>query len=167
MEVYLEPYRRRPRLVVLGATPVGLWLLRFGRDLGYEPVLVESRAERVTSEHRAAAARVVTSPEDLPSGGEVDAVHTDHDAPRVAEHVATLLRGGARFAGVMGSARHADPHLEALRELGVPAERVQTPVGLDVGARTPQEIAVSILAGLMAARTGRDGGWLDPRRRGR
>jgi xanthine dehydrogenase accessory factor len=59
----------------------------------------------------------------------------------------------------MGSRRHAGPHLEALRRRG--AEGVRTPVGLDIGARSPQEIALSILAGLVAARTGRPGGWLD------
>ncbi len=165
VEVYLEPYRKRPWLVVLGATPVALWVLRFGRDLGYEPILVEPRAVRVTPEHSAAAVRVAASPEALDLDGEIDAVHTDHDAPHVAEHIAALVGRGARFAGVMGSARHAGPHLEALTELGVPEDRVQTPVGLDVGARTPEEIAVSILAGLLAARHGRDGGWLDPRRR--
>jgi xanthine dehydrogenase accessory factor len=98
--------------------------------------------------------------------GEADAVHTDHDAPMVAEHVASLVRSGARFVGVMGSRRHAGPHIDRLRELGLSDEQVaaiHTPVGLDVGARTPQEIALSILAGLMAARTGRRGGRLDER----
>lgn len=164
VEVYLEPYRRRPRLVVLGATPVALWLLRWGRDLGYETALVEPRPERVTPEHREAAERVAASPESLPPAEEVDAVHTDHDAPLLAEHVASLLRSGARFVGVMGSGRHASPHLEALRRMGLSeaeVARVRTPVGLDLGARSPRGIALSILAGLQAASAGREGGWLD------
>jgi molybdopterin adenylyltransferase len=166
VEVYLEPYGPRPRLVVLGATPVALWLLRWGRDLGYDTALVEPRPERVTAEHKDAAGRVVTDPEALEPAREVDAIHTDHDAPGVAEHVAALARTGARFVGVMGSRRHAGPHLDRLRELGLSEEQVaavRTPVGLDVGAATPQEIALSILAGLLAARTGRPGGWLDER----
>jgi xanthine/CO dehydrogenase XdhC/CoxF family maturation factor len=163
VEIYLEPHRRPPLLVVLGATPVGLWLLRWGRDLGYETALVEARPERVTAHHKEAAGRVVADPEPLGIGGETDAVHTDHDAPMVADHVAGLLRAGARFVGVMGSRRHAGPHLEQLREMGGTQEdvaRIQTPVGLDIGARTPQEIALSILAGLVAARTGRSPRWL-------
>ncbi|HEX2031458.1 MAG TPA: molybdopterin-binding protein [Actinomycetota bacterium] len=166
VEVYLEPRRRAPRLVVLGATPVALWLLRWGGDLGYETTLVESRPERVTPEHRAAAGSVLETVGDEVPAAELDAVHTDHDAPLVAEDVAALLRAGARFVGVMGSARHAGPHLEALREIGLSEEelaRVRTPVGLDIGSRTPAEIALSILAGLLAARTGRDGRWLDDR----
>src|SRR2546423_2570387 len=55
VEVYLEPLRPRPRLVVLGATPVAEHLLRGGAELGYATVLVERRAERVTPAHRAAA----------------------------------------------------------------------------------------------------------------
>lgn len=164
IDVYLEPHVARPRLVALAATPVSLWLLRWGRDLGFETVLLEPRGDRITGEHREAADRIATQPDDLPPVDEVHVVHTDHDAPDVAEHLAAFLRAGAGFVGVMGSARHAGPHLEALRGMGVSprdVERVRTPVGLDVGARTPQEIALSILAGIVAARSGREGGWMD------
>jgi molybdopterin adenylyltransferase len=169
IEVYLEPNAPRPHLVVLGATPVALWLLRWGRDLGYRTTLVEPRVERVTAGHKDAADQVVASPEGFEGRGGVDAVHTDHDAPDVASHVASLVRSGARFVGVMGSRRHSGPHLQEMRALGVPAPEVgqiRTPVGIDIGARTPQEIALSILAGLVAARTGRSGGWLDDRGEG-
>jgi molybdopterin adenylyltransferase len=166
VEVFLEPKpAHRSTLVVLGATPVARWLLRWGTDLGYDTVLVEPRAERVTADHKEAAGRVVDSPEGLGVAGELDVVHTDHDAPQVAEHLAALVAAGARFVGVMGSRRHAGPHLERLRELGVEEGRVVTPVGLDIGARTPQEIALSILAGLVAARTGHGGGSLAGGRR--
>jgi xanthine dehydrogenase accessory factor len=176
VEVYLEPLRPRPRLVVLGATPVAEHLLRGGAELGYATVLVESRTERVTPGHRAAAGKVVTSVGELtlPGGTPgppglgpgVDAIHTDHDAPDIVAELGPLLQGGVRFVGVMGSARHTAPHLEALRAAGVTDDelaRLRTPVGLDLGARTPAEIALSILAGLLAARTGRTGGWLDRR----
>lgn len=164
VEVYLEPRRRAPTLMVLGATPVAAWLLRWAGDLGYETALVEPRTERVTEEHHALAGAVAASPEELSLEGDVDAVHTDHDAPDLPEHVGLLLKGGVRFVGVMGSSRHSGPHLDALRAMGFSGEevaRVRTPVGLDIGARTPQEIALSILAGLLAARSDRPGGWLD------
>jgi len=166
VEVYLEPLQPRPLLVVLAATPVAEHLLAGGRELGYATVLVEYRADRVTDSHRAAADRIEAGVAGLPIGGTTDAVHTDHDAPGLAGALAALLRGGARFVGVMGSARHTAPHLEAMRALGLDDDeigRLRTPVGLDVGARTPAEIALSILAGLLAARTGREGGWLDRR----
>jgi xanthine/CO dehydrogenase XdhC/CoxF family maturation factor len=166
VEVYLEPLRPRPRLVVLGATPVAEHLLRGGAELGYATVLVEARAERITPAHRAAAGRVESSVADLVLGAGVDAIHTDHDAPDVVAQLGPLLQGEARFVGVMGSARHTAPHLEALRKAGCTDDELaglRTPVGLDLGARTPAEIALSILAGLLAARTGRTGGWLDKR----
>jgi molybdopterin adenylyltransferase len=170
VEVYLEPYRNRPQLVVLAATPIALWLLRWGRDLGYEAILIESRAGWVTPEHREAAARVLDRAADLDgaAAAAMEVVATDHDAPDVSEQLAVLLRARPRFAGIMGSARHTGAHLAALRSMGVPDEqvsRIQSPVGLNLGAKTPQEIALSILAGLLAARTGRPGGWIDTRTR--
>jgi xanthine dehydrogenase accessory factor len=62
----------------------------------------------------------------------------------------------------MGSRRHTGHHLEALRAHGMPpeqVERIQSPVGLDLGAQTPAEIALSILAGLVATRRGGSAGW--------
>jgi molybdopterin adenylyltransferase len=160
VEVYLEPQGPRPMLVVLGATPVARWLLAWAPDLGYQTVLVEPRTERVTAELKELAGLVADSVDRIVVRGDVDAVHTDHDAPHVVQEVGALLLGGARFVGVMGSARHAGPHLDRLRDLKIPEHlvaRVITPVGLDIGARSPQEIALSILAGLIADRNARSG----------
>lgn len=67
-----------------------------------------------------------------------------------------------RWVGPMGSPRHEGPHVAALRDLGVPEReiaRVHRPIGLDIGSRTPAEIAVSAMAGLLADRAGRPGGF--------
>jgi len=164
VDVFLEPGARAPALVAVSATPVALALLRAVRALGWRTALVEPRAERVLPGHRAVADEVLS---ELP-GPAIDAdtavVHTDHDAPGVAESLAATLRSRAGFVGVMGSRRHVGPHVETLRGMGFADEdlaRVRSPVGLDLGARTPAEIALSIAAGLVAARAGRDGGWLD------
>ncbi len=93
-----------------------------------------------------------------------DAILTDHDAPGVTADLEQLLRTPAHFIGVMGSRRHVGPYVEALRAIGfrdADLARVRSPVGLDVGGKTPAEIALSIAAGLVAARSDRDGGWLD------
>lgn len=165
VDVYLEPLAPRPVLVVLSATPVALHVLRGAAELGYATVLVEDRPERVTPEHVAAAGRVETSLDQVTPGPSTDAVATDHDAPALAGQLGVLLRSPARFVGMMGSARHTAAHLESLRNqgLGAELERLRTPVGIDLGGRTPAEIALSILAGMVAARTGHDGGWLDRR----
>jgi molybdopterin adenylyltransferase len=165
IEVFLEPVARRPLLLVFSATPVAAALLRWGRDLGFESVLVESRGDRVTMAHRAVA-RVIGDVGEVAVDADTMAVHTDHDAPGVADSVAALLRSSARFVGVMGSTRHVGPHMAALREMGFSDQdlaRIRTPVGMDLGARSAEEIALSILAGLVAERHGAGGGWLDRR----
>ncbi len=166
VEAYVEPYHPRARLVVLAATPVSRWLLRWGRDLGYETVLIEDRAARISPEHRLEAGSVVSSPAELTPRRPTDVVHTDHDAPSLPEHLSALVESGARFVGVMGSRRHTARHVDSLRSMAVTeadVARIRTPVGLDIGARSAEEIALSILAGLVAAAAGRDGGWLDRR----
>jgi molybdopterin adenylyltransferase len=164
IEVFVEPHPGPPLLIVVSATPVALELLRLARGLAYRTVLIEPRPERVTELHRQAAGDVRASLDGVAIDGRTDAVHTDHDAPDVAGSLAALLRSPARFVGVMGSRRHVGGHIEALRTMGFTDDevaRVRSPVGLDVGAKTPEEIALSIAAGLVAARTRRDGGWLD------
>lgn len=166
IEVYLEPYTQRPRLVVIGATPVALWLLRWGRDLGYEPVLVENRDDWVTAEHREAAARVENSADRIGEGSYLDVVHTDHESPSVPDQIAAIMPLNPRFVGIIGSARHTGHHIQQLTDKGLDPQRIaqiQSPVGLNLGARSPQEIALSILAGLLRHRSGRDGDWLDPK----
>jgi xanthine/CO dehydrogenase XdhC/CoxF family maturation factor len=165
IDVFLEPVLRRPLLIVFSATPVALSLVRWAGEVGYDPLLVEPRTERITEEYRAAA-RTAADLERLTLDRESAAVHTDHDASNVAETVAALLRSPAQFIGVMGSARHVGPHIERLREMGfgdVDIARVRTPVGLDIGGQSAEEIALSILAGLVAERHGASGGWLDRR----
>ena len=164
IEVYLEPYAAAPTLVVIAATPVAAQLLRWAPELGFRTVLVETRPERLTADPWAPGT-LVTSIEGLEAGlgGEVYAVHTDHDAPDLVPILELLLRHGSRFVGLMGSRRHTGHHLEALRAQGMAEEliaAIQSPVGVDVGARTPAEIALSILAGVVAVRRGSTLGWL-------
>jgi molybdopterin adenylyltransferase len=162
VEVFLEPTVRRPRLILFSATPIARAIRRWSAELGFDPLLVESRAERLTAEDRAMAS--AANIDKLEIDEDTMAVHTDHDAPGVAESVATLLRSPAAFIGVIGSRRHVGPHVERLRAMGFDDDdlaRIRTPVGLDIGARSAEEIALAMVAGLVAARHGAGGGWLD------
>lgn len=164
IEVFIEPHLPPPSLVVVSATPVALELLRLARGLGYRTSLVEPRSARVTPAHRATADEVRDTLDGLTLDARTDIVHTDHDAPGVADSLAVLLRAPVRFIGVMGSRRHVGPYVETLREMGFADEdlaRIRSPLGLDLGGKASQEIALSIAAGLVAARAGRDGGWMD------
>jgi xanthine dehydrogenase accessory factor len=161
IDVYLEPYSAAPTLVVVSATPVAAALLRWAPELGFRPLLIETRPERLKGGSWPAA---ITSLDDLTTalGPEVYAVHTDHDAPDLVQALQALLPSEPRFIGLVGSRRHTGHHLEALRAKGVSEDviaRIQSPVGLDLGAVTPNEIALSILAGLVAVRRQGRGGW--------
>ena len=145
IDVYLEPYAGAPTLLVFAATPIARELLRWAPEVGFRTVLAESVKEL---------------PKVLPN--DVYVVHTNHDAKDLVEALEAVLPRNPRFIGLVGSRRHTGHHLEVLRAKGVPEaviDRIQSPVGLDIGARTPAEIALSILAGLVAVRHGGDGGW--------
>jgi xanthine dehydrogenase accessory factor len=147
VEVHLEPYPARP-------TPA----------VGFRTVLVESRAERLRGSLWDAEAVVdhLDALDAVLVGDELYAVLTDHDSPDVVDLCARLLPRHPRYLGLMGSRRHTSHHLDALRAAGATEEDVasiRTPVGLDLGGRTAPEIALSIVAGLIAVRRGGGAGW--------
>jgi xanthine dehydrogenase accessory factor len=139
-------------LVAVFASPVAEVLLRWAPELGFRTVLLDPDPAR--------AAGVVAFgdlPEDL---SDADVVVTDHHRPELGEVLRDALARRVRWVGVMGNPRHEGPHVAALAALGVPPEevaRVHRPIGLDIGSRTPAEIALSTLAGLLADRNGRSG----------
>ncbi len=153
-------------LVAVFASPVSEVLLRYGADLGFRTVLVEPDPERVLT-GSAADVTVQAFPEldaEL-AGGQADVVVTDHHRDELGELLRDALARPARWVGLMGDPRQEGPHVAALAALGVPpaeVARVHRPIGLDIGSRTPAEIAVSTLAGLLADRNGRSGGFAHP-----
>jgi molybdenum cofactor synthesis domain-containing protein len=150
------------RLVALYATAIASFLLHWGRELGYTTVLVEPDAGRVGDEHRRHADEVVAGIQEAAVDATTDVVVTDHHAADLADHLAALLRTDARWLGLMGSPRHEPPHIAPLTERGFAADeirRIHRPIGLDIGSRSPAEIALSTLAGLVADRAGRSGGF--------
>ncbi len=169
VEVYLEPHSERPLLVVTSATPVAEGVLRGARDVGFRTLLVETRADRLGAREwpaDAVHAEIDAVEAALPGAGSLYAVITDHDSPDVVPVCALILRRRPRFLGLMGSRRHTSRHLEELRARGFSDEQlsaIRTPVGLALGGRSPAEIAMSIVAGLVAVRRGGTGGWLDER----
>lgn len=160
IEVYFEPHLIADRVAVVSATDVARALRGLLRNLGHDVVMVESRAERVSADDHPWVRALDEAGLDQRSC----VVFTDHDAPGVTEMLATLLRSDVRFIGVMGSRRHVAHYVEELRALGfddADLNRIRSPLGLDIGGREPEQIALSIAAGLVADKNQRDGGWLD------
>ncbi len=146
-------------LVAVFATPVAEFLLRYGSDAGYRPVLVEPDPERGAAARRSGA-EVAAAVADF--GAAADVVVTDHHRPELGVMLRDALASPARWVGIMGNPRHEGPHIAALTELGVPADqigRVHRPIGINIGSRTPAEIAIATLAGLIADRNGKPGGF--------
>ena len=147
-------------LVAVFASPVADHLLRYAADLDFRTVLVEPDAERADKLDPPGGAVLSTAvPDDLEGA---DVVVTDHHRPELGAMLRDALAAPVRWVGVMGKPGITPPHIAALRELGVPdAEiaRVHRPIGLNIGSRTPPEIAIATLAGLLADRAGRPGGF--------
>jgi xanthine dehydrogenase accessory factor len=149
-------------LVAIFESPVAEYLLRFGLDLGYRTILVEPDPTRLAGTPRAHGDRIATGVEASFVDAGTDVVVTDHDRPELGPVLRNVLALPARWVGVMGGMRHAPPHLEALRSLGVDEaaiKQVHRPIGLNIGSKTPAEIALSTLAGLIADRNHRPGGF--------
>jgi xanthine dehydrogenase accessory factor len=167
VEVFIEVFARPPRLIIFGAVDFTAALARLGKVLGYRVTVCDARPVFATTARFPMADDVVVDrPErylekvgaDL---GARDAVcvlthNSQFDVPAIAAAVSTKVG----YLGAMGSRRtHAD-RVAHLERAGVSAEaikRVMAPIGLDIGARTPEETAVAIFAEIIALRTGRPG----------
>ncbi|HEY7488705.1 MAG TPA: XdhC family protein [Streptosporangiaceae bacterium] len=147
-------------LVAVFASPVADFLLHFGADVGFRTLLLEPDADRAGG-LRTPGVEVVTEPP-AGLGGTADVVVTDHHRSEIGVVLRDVLKHQVRWVGVMGNPRHEGPHVQALKDLGVPPDeiaRVHRPIGLNIGSRTPPEIAVATLAGLLADRAGKPGGF--------
>ena len=163
--VFVEVFARPPQLVIFGAVDFTAALARLGKVLGYRVTVCDARPVFATAARFPMADEVVVDrPErhlakigaDL---GPRDAVCVlTHDPKFDVPAIAAALGTKVGYLGAMGSRRtHAD-RIERLEQAGVERaalERVMAPIGLDIGARTPEETAVSICAEIIAQRTGR------------
>ena len=162
MEVYVEPILPRPALYILGAGHVGRCLAELARPLGFNLSVVDDRVKYANRERfpQADAIHAGAWEEVLPQLPVRDTsylviVTRGHAYDLVCLRFA--LRSPARYIGMMGSRRKIGIFIEKLRSEGIPAEefaRVYAPVGIEIGSETPEEIAVSIAAELIAVRKG-------------
>ena len=164
MDVYIEPIEPSPELYVIGAGHVGFHLGRLATEVGFRVHVVDDREKFANAERFPTAAEIVV--EDIPAWIARAAIpphayavivtrgHTnDLDALRA------LAPRELRYLGLIGSRAKIARIYEALIEDQMPPDllaRVHAPIGLDIGAVTPQEIAVSILAELIAVKHGKE-----------
>ena len=144
-------------LIILGAMEYSAALAAASIPLGYRVTICDPRPLFATSARFPGAEVVVEWPPVYLARTPIDENTVicvlSHDWRFDAEAVAIALTSPAGFVGAMGSRTTHDRRIASLAELGVSAERLHSPIGLDLGASTPEETAVSILAEVIAARS--------------
>jgi len=165
VSVFIESFALPPRMIIFGAVDFTAALSRVAKVLGYRVTVCDARAVFATVQRFPMADEVVNDwpdrylakvGEELGPRDAVCVLTHDHkfDVPAIAGAVKTRVG----YLGAMGSRRTHEGRTERLREAGLTDDeiaRVLSPVGLDIGARTPEETAVSICAEIIALRTGR------------
>jgi xanthine dehydrogenase accessory factor len=163
MDVYIEPIEPSPELYVIGAGHVGTHLAHLAQEVGFHVHVVDDREKFANRDRFPAATEVLT--EDIPAwlartsltpNSYVVIVTRGHTND--LEALRALAPRDLRYLGLIGSRAKVARIYDALTTDGMPAEhlkKVHAPIGLDIGAVTPQEIAVSILAELIAVKHGK------------
>lgn len=163
--VFLQSFAPPPRMMVFGAIDFAAAVADIGKFLGYHVTVCDARSTFTTPARFPSVDRLVVDwPHRFLSSESVDentvmCVLT-HDPKFDIPLLKAALETPARYIGVMGSRRTHENRLEALRGEGVPdwqLDRLSSPIGLDLGARTPEETAVSIAAEIIATTRGATG----------
>ena len=165
-----------PRLVICGAGHVGASLARFAAFAGYHTTLIDDRAEFVKRERFPERQIDLVLADDWSSavrdavgngrGVSVAVVTRGHNEDERCMHA--VVRANPDYVGLIGSKRRTSIVIERLRDAGTPDEQlrnIHAPIGLDIGAVTPEEVALAILAEIVAERHGATGASLSSWRR--
>ncbi len=162
VEIFVEPIVPDPRLVILGAGHLGQAVCRLAAGVGFRITVIDDREAFANAERFPDAERILVRPlETALEGLEVGPatylliVTRGHRHDQIATEQA--IRTAACYIGLVGSRRKIKLIVEALLEKGYPPERFQNlyaPIGIPIGSETPEEIAVSVVAELIAVRKG-------------
>jgi xanthine dehydrogenase accessory factor len=167
-KVFAEWYGPPPRLFVYGAVDTAEALCRAAKLIGWRTIVADARAAFATSERIPSADELVVAwPEDalaqVAPDHQTAVVVLTHDDKFDEPALAGALETEAFYIGALGSRRNQERRRERLLETGVQEaalDRIMGPSGLDIGADTQEETALSILAEILAVRAGRSGGFL-------
>jgi xanthine dehydrogenase accessory factor len=167
--LFVDVVAPAPRLIVFGAVDYAAALCRLAKAAGWRPFVCDPRSQFATAERFPDAEEVIAAwPEDAFAriGGIDRATYVavlTHDPKLDDAALSIALRSDAPYVGAMGSRRAQAQRRERLVAAGVDEElidRIAAPIGLDLGAVSPEETALSIMSEVVAVRNGRDGGRL-------
>lgn len=157
-EVFLEVFPPPPRLILIGAVHVAVFLLKFARILGFHTLLIDPRSAFANRERFAEADELVIAwPQEVLTPAHFNEstflVVLSHDEKLDNPALRLALESPCCYIGALGSRKTHARRLAALKEAGVLEEqlaRIHAPIGLDLGGHRPEEIALSILAEIVA-----------------
>jgi xanthine dehydrogenase accessory factor len=165
LSVYIQAFAPPPEMVIFGAIDFSAEMAKVASEIGYSVTICDAREPFVSSPRFSSHARVVVDWPDRHLAGrelgqrDVVLVFT-HDRKFDEPALTAALQTGAGYIGALGSRRTQRERVERLRDAGIDEEglaRIHAPCGLDIGARTPAETVISILAEIVAVRTSRSG----------
>ncbi|MCS6872518.1 MAG: XdhC family protein [Anaerolineae bacterium] len=164
-DIYVEPYNVAPILVVIGCGHVGKALAELGKWLGFRVIVSDDRAELCSPEHIPNMDGYVVAPPSevaarIPLTPQTYIAAVTRGLPVDEQLFPPLLDAPVPYIGLIGSRRRWALTIKALEERGVSREqiaRVRAPIGLELNAETPREIALSIMAEIVMLRNGGDG----------
>jgi xanthine dehydrogenase accessory factor len=171
VDVFFEVVAPPRKLVVVGAVHVAEHLIRLARELDFETVVVDPRAAFLSQERFAGASlRIGAWPQEAFRQVGIDestfVAVLSHDPKIDLPAIESALRSPARYIGVLGSKKSHKKRLSKLKDMGFSAldlERLHAPIGLDLGGRRAVEIALAIVAQMVAVHHGRTGDPKDAR----
>ncbi len=162
LDIFIEPILATPTLILFGGGHVSLYLSKVASTAGFEVVVVEDRPAFATKERFPEASEIIVGPwEEVVQKLRIG----DHSYLAIVTRghkgdlacLRSVLATPARYIGMIGSRRKFIEITKFLESEGVPPEqieRVHSPMGFDIGALTPEEIAVSVVAEMIAVRRG-------------
>ena len=167
-QIFIETYAPPPRLLIVGGVHTAIPLTHYAKILGFRVTIVDGRGRFATRERFPHADELLVEwPDDviprLPIDASTYVVILTHDPKFDIPTLRALSTTRPRYIGAMGSRETRRQHMDELRAQGVPEEFLKTvygPVGLDLGGRSPEEMALAIIAQIVAVRYGHSGGHL-------
>ena len=162
IDIFIEVQAPPPKLIIIGAVHIAIPLVVFGKVLGFHTIVLDARSAFATQERfQKADELLIQWPADaLPQIGldeNTFIVVLTHDEKIDNPALVIALQSPARYIGALGSKKTLARRLAALKEEGITDEqlaRLHAPIGLDIGARRPEEIAVSIIGEIVAVSNG-------------
>ena len=162
VDIFIEVHAPPPKLIIIGAVHIAIPLVTFGKTLGFRTVVLDARSAFATQgRFQHADELIIQWPADaLPQMG-IDEntfiVVLTHDEKIDNPALEIALQSPARYIGALGSKKTHARRVAALQEVGITESqlaRLHTPIGLEIGARRPEEIAVAIIGEIVAVSNG-------------